>query len=296
MIVERGEFWKQVAISKARPVIPYLLYSLIVTVLLLRYGWNRLALPPTPLTVLGAALTIFLSFRLNTAFARWWEARTLWGGIVNSSRTWARQCLTFPDAPEAELKSWARDRIEWQIDWVHSVRLSLLGESAPTSEMTPDRAKSLAGIKNVPQEILRHQSAALTEAARAGWLEPIRFSQMQATLSSLTDMVGGCERINNTPLPKQLRSLPRFFVAIVSLLLPHLLVRELGWATPIVTATLTFFFFTLDQVGRNVEDPFSGDIHDIPILSLSRTIESNLREALGDMTPPPVRTEEGLLP
>ncbi len=152
--------------------------------------------------------------------------------------------------------------------------------------------------QNLPAAILVWMATRLRNAfARAtGTESTLRLLALDETLPELTDLLGACERIKNTPIPRQDDFLPRVMVRAYLVLLPMSVVAELGIATPLVTAVLAFVFLSLDTIGRNVEAPFENDVHDTPVTALSRTIEINLRQMLGERTlPPPVEPVDGYL-
>lgn len=129
----------------------------------------------------------------------------------------------------------------------------------------------------------------VAEAARTGIISEWRLQRMDATLSELTDIQGGCERIKNTPLPRQYDYYPELFVKAYCLLIPAVLVRELGWVTPVVTALISFVLLVLNQIGKNLEDPFNNQVYDCPMTALSRTIEINLLQAQNEKQLPPAQ-------
>ena len=109
---------------------------------------------------------------------------------------------------------------------------------------------------------------------------------MDSTLNDLADLQGGSERIKNTPMPKQYAFFPQLFTKMYCLLLPLGLVLNMGWFTPLGSTLVGFIFIALDKIGRDLEDPFENTIYDIPLSAMSRTIEINLRQALGERSLP----------
>jgi putative membrane protein len=119
---------------------------------------------------------------------------------------------------------------------------------------------------------------------------------IDATLTELTAIQGGCERIKNTPMPRQYDQYPELFVQIYCLLLPTVLVQELGWLTPAVTALVSFVLLVLNRIGKNLEDPFENQVYDTPMTALSRTIEINLLQTLEEKSlPVAVQPVKGVL-
>ncbi|MBC7926980.1 MAG: hypothetical protein H7039_15130 [Bryobacteraceae bacterium] len=246
-----------------------------------------LGVPSLPLGMVGAALSIFLAFRTNSAYDRWWEARTLWGSLVNSSRTFARQALTLirADHPNKELAAMQDKLIVLMICYVHALRCHLRQQN-PFPELRNrldvETVDFLRTHNNVPLALLFHMGKLLESAFQQGWLDTFRWTTLDKTLSDLTDVQGACERIKNTPLPKQYDYFPKILVTFFCILLPFGLVEGLGLLTPVASTSLSFIFITLDRIGRDIETPFENSVHDTPMTTLSRAIEINLRQLQGD--------------
>jgi ion channel-forming bestrophin family protein len=267
-----------------------LIFDTTVAVLYVFGQATFLAVPALPLGMVGAALSIFLAFRTKSAYDRWWEARTLWGALVNSSRTLARQAVTLIHSTEAtpELRTLQRQMVILQICYVHALRCHLRGQNPYPELRGRLDAETLAFLRthsNVPAALLLRMGQWLERAYHHGWLDSYRWGAMDQTLSALTDIQGGCERIKNTPMPKQYDYFPRMLVTFISLVLPFGLVEGLGMLTPIASTSLSLIFITLDRIGRDIETPFENTVHDTPMTTLSRTIEINLRQLLGDEHP-----------
>ena len=263
-------------------------------------GATFLGVSSLPLSMVGAALSIFLAFRTKSAYDRWWEARTLWGGLVNSSRTLARQALTLIRSDESsdEVRALQRQIVVLQICYVHALRCHLRNQN-PYPELRrhldPEAITFLRTHKNVPSAILLQMGKLLEAAFERNWIDSYRWSTIDGTLTNLTDIQGGCERIKNTPLPKQYDYFPRLLVTFFCLLMPFGLVEGLGLLTPIASTSLSFIFITLDRIGRDIETPFDNTVHDTPMTSLSRTIEISLRQLLGDEHPRELHPVSGFL-
>ena len=257
-----------------------------------------MSLPLTPFTIIGATLTIYLGFRTNTAYGRWWEARTLWGGIVNQSRTLVRQAIVFTGTKE-DISPFARDIAHWQIALVNAVRFHLR-QTNSVEEIIPylrsEEIEALHGHQNIPVAILQKMGLLLRHAYHDGLMDSIQLTNIDDTLRNLTDMLGGCERIKNTPLPRQYDVIPQLAIYFYACLLPFGLVSTLHFWTPIVSFLITFLFIAMDSIGRNIEDPFDNTVHDTPITALCRTIEINLLQMIGEKDiPEPIKPIHGVL-
>jgi putative membrane protein len=259
-----------------------------------------LAVSSLPLGMVGAALSLFLAFRTKSAYDRWWEARTLWGGLVNTSRTFARQSLTLirPTQEPAPARDLQRQLVLLQIGYVHALRCHLRNQN-PYPELRnrldPGTISHLRTQKNVPVALLLHMGKLIESAFTRGWIDSYRWTALDKTLSDLTDIQGGCERIKNTPMPKQYDYFPRLLVMLFCVLLPFGLVEGLRLLTPIASASLSLIFITLDSIGREIETPFESTVHDTPMTALSRTIEIDLRLLLGEKHPQELHPVSGFV-
>ena len=133
-------------------------------------------------------------------------------------------------------------------------------------------------------------SVLLRESQSRGWVDKAHWLAMDKSLDDLMHSQGGAERIKNTPMPRQYYYFPQLFVHIYCVLLPLALVIDMGWYTPLGSTLVGFIFLALDQIGKDLEDPFDNKVYDIPLTSISTTIEVNLRQLLGEMALPAPQT------
>ncbi|HEY7303053.1 MAG TPA: bestrophin family ion channel [Bryobacteraceae bacterium] len=304
MVVDNYPSWSRILRQVGRPLLLFLAVAVIATILEERSRpLKPIPLPDITLSVLGAALGVLLAFRTNSAYGRWWEARQLWGRLVNNSRSLARQAVSFTrcgsDEPEPAPSPFARKLIFTQIAYVHALRCALRNQQ-PWDDIKEFLESGLIpGLReqqNVAAALLQQMSLCVTEAARAGFITEWRLQRMDTTLSELTDVQGGCERIKNTPMPRQYDYYPELFVKAYCLLMPAVLVQEIGWLTPIVTVLVSFVLLVLNRIGKNLEDPFENSVYGMPMTALSRTIEINLLQALAERDlPPPEQPVDGVL-
>jgi ion channel-forming bestrophin family protein len=293
MIVPRGRQLLNMLVYVGRPLLILVLYDLAVVVAYKVMHWDWVALPHIPLSLFGSAIGIIVAFRNQSSYARWWEARTLWGALVNNSRSWARQVTTvmmpLSDAEAGELKVMQRRLVYHQIAYVHALRQHLRGLE-PWAELVPLLSErelgELRDEKNVPLAIQQQMGALLRECQVRGWIDFAHWRALDANLDDLVDAQGGAERIKNTPMPKQYDYFPQLFVQMYCMLLPLALVTSMGWFTPLGSTLVGFIFLALDKIGRDLEDPFENTIYDVPLTSITTTIEINLRQLLGETVLP----------
>jgi putative membrane protein len=289
MIVPRTRQLTMMLAYVGRPLLILVLYDLAVVAAYKVMHWEWVALPHIPLTLFGSAIGIIVAFRNQSAYARWWEARTLWGALVNNSRSWARQVTTvmmpLNDAEAGELKEYQRRLVYHEIAYVIALRQHLRGLE-PWEELAPLlREQELSGLrdeKNVPLAIQQQMGALLRQCQVRGWIDFAHWLALDNNLDDLVDAQGGAERIKNTPMPKQYDYFPQLFVQIYCLLLPLALVINMGWYTPLGSTLVGFIFLALDKIGRDLEDPFENTIYDVPLTAITTTIEINLRQLLGE--------------
>ncbi|MBV8705781.1 MAG: hypothetical protein JO182_18790 [Acidobacteriaceae bacterium] len=304
MVIEYGTNWPRILRQIGRFLLFLFCLSIAVTALnYFDHPFKKIAVPDLIVSVLGAALGILLGFRTNSAYARWWEARQLWGALVNSSRSIARQALAFtrdlPDEQQAAGDQFAHHLIYAQLAFVHALRCHLRKQS-PWEDIAPflpdEFVTKLRGEQNIPAAILQHMGEYAANGANMGLLTEWRLTRLDSTFTDLANVQGACERIKNTPLPRQYDHYPELFAQAYCVLLPFVLVDETKLFTPLVTLSIGFVFLVLNRIGKNLEDPFENKVYDTPMTALSRTIEINLRQTLGEtQLPPPVQPEKGVL-
>jgi putative membrane protein len=310
MVVQDYPYWPRIFRQTWRTLLTVLVVSLAVVFFDRHHQalLKQISVPDMTVTVLGAALSILLVFRTNSAYARWWEARTLWGALVNSSRSLARQAVSFtehsnehsPDGPLAtSTSSFARTLIYRQMAFVHATRCTLrrqevLPEIRPFLEQ--ETFEYLAQQRNIPAALLQVMGRQVAGAADAELLTEWRLERIDSTLTDLSNIFGGCERIKNTPLPRQYDFYPELFIKFYCIVLPIIIVEDVKLFTPVVTLLVSFVFLVLNRIGKNLEDPFENRPYDVPLTALSRTIEINLRQALGETElPAAVQPVHGVL-
>ncbi len=270
-----------------------------VTVLEELHDWHP-NLTPLPFTLIGVALGIFLGFRNNASYDRWWEGRKLWGALVNTSRSFARQILTLvgpqPGEPQGDreaLRALHATLVKRVMAFVHALRLALRDDqdlSVLTTFLSDEEVTALRDERNRPFAINQGTAERLREAWMNGLIHPMHLPVLEGSLTSLTDIQGACERIKSTPIPFSYTTLIHRITAIYCYALPFGVVDQVKIYTPFVCAIVAYAFFGLDVVGDEIEMPFGTDYNDLPLRAISRMIEVNLRQRLGERDLPPLHT------
>ena len=252
-----------------------------------------------PLSLFGTALALFLGFRDNAAYARWWEARSLWGLMINASRNLARQVLSLSGGVgDPRLHPLLRAMVHAQIAYVHQLRVTLRGQSDGPEValyLAADPLERLKHVANKPNAILTQVAMAGREVFQAGFIDTFARIRIETTLVDIANAQGGMERIKRTPLPSQYRFYPALFTRIFCLILPFAVVRDLGFYTPIGSTIVGLMFLILLKIGDDLTDPFSDAVYDVPMTAMCRTIEIDLLQMLGDPAPDPVLPRDGVL-
>lgn len=258
---------------------------------------SQVSLPFSIAAILGSALAIFIAFRNNSAYGRWWEARTLWGGIVNSSRVLARLIITFSDShahqpnyDRARSEQFKKEMVYLCIAWSHALRLHLRRQESDETLrqfFNQNDIKTVVENQNQPNFIHLLMGRKIYSAMANGTLGGFDSFQMEGQLLALANYQGGCERIKNTPLLRQYDYFTRLFLYAFMLLLPFALIGDfsrmgMDYLMIPVTLIISFVFAILAKVGEVNEDPFENRITDVPLTALCNTIERDLREMLGE--------------
>ncbi|WP_420145286.1 bestrophin family protein [Sphingobium sp.] len=293
MIVGRSPRIRQSFQKAWSALIALFFWDLAVTIF---YYISPFKAPALPLTIFGTALALVLGFRVNSAYSRWWEGRILWGAMVNVSRSYARAVLAyFPDTAEARAMGTAL--VKRHIAYVHALRCQLRREDpAPdVQRILGDGPHEELARNNPANGLLDGSDRRLMDAVKRGWIDTILQSRIEGMLVDMSNAQGGMERIKNTPLPAQYRAFPKYFTRLFCILLPVGLVETLGIATPVGSAVAGFMFLAVLQIGDDLVDPFGNDVHDLPLLAITTTIEGDLNQAIDLPAPPAVQPVDGVL-
>ncbi|MCW5922297.1 MAG: hypothetical protein KIS77_08140 [Saprospiraceae bacterium] len=291
--------------------------------------------PWQPVLLVGTALAFYLGFKNNASYDRLWEARKIWGAIVNNSRSFAAAVFGFvsaPDQTDAELHDIRRRLILRHLAWLTCLRYQLRTprqwEHTKEAEQfnqyfpdlkTPERhekmddvlkgllseeeRKALEGYSNKATQVLKRQTLDIGELHGKGLLNDFQHIELQKLVGMMYDEQGKSERIKNFPFPRQYATIPMLLIKLMSLLLPFALVAEFEkiglhyvWMTIPFNGVVTWVFILMEMIGDYSENPFEGTYNDVPISSISRTIEIDLKEMLNEPNvPAPLQPVEGML-
>ena len=317
--------------SKRNFIVPFL-WALAATSAHQLLGLTWLSLPWLPVSAVAVAVAFYLGFKNNASYDRMWEARKIWGGIVNTSRAWAYGVRDLPGAhaPQGDFRAQVEILIHRHCAWLHALRFQLRRletweHSGPRLELVRTQLGVPEWNETLRDELLRcrpesevddvlerinpaahliaAQSADLAVLRRTGGLDGFSHTHLQGLLDELIAQQGKAERIKKFPFPRQYATVNTFFALIFCFLLPFGLLQEfdkLGgfmvWATVPFSALVSWVFLTTDQIGEWSENPFEGLHNDVPISSMARGIERDVREIFGERElPPTYPVKDGLM-
>lgn len=281
--------------------------------------WKWVAIPWLPVSLIGTAVAFYVGFKNNQSYDRGWEARKIWGGIVNTSRAFgaaARAFVSSPTAPAGEVNKEVQIIIYRHIAWLHALKHAMrqrttwehqdsgtrrqraffekrVDFSSFENDIAPvlssEEQEWIKSKKNKATQLLDRQSQHLAALRKRGWLDDWRQAELQRHITELLGEQGRSERIKNSPLPRQYSTSSSIFIIIFTLLLPFGMLSEfedlgegLIWLMLPFNLIVSWVFSLMEYTGDYSENPFEGLLNDVPIYSIVRNIEIDLREMLGE--------------
>ena len=267
-------------------ILPKIVAVALLSGLVLLLDRHVIALPHISIAamgVFGVALSLFLGFRNNAAYDRWWEGRQLWGAMIGDVRTLARHLTIF------HVGQLDREQILSLIVAFARFHKGFLRGTDTQNESADwvgeETARSLAATRNPADATLRNIAEKLESLASEGNLSGFGQMALAQSLSALGDAQAGCERIATTPLPFVYSLLVRRTTYLYCFLLPFALIGSTNWFTPIFAAVVAYVFFGLQAVTNELERPFANVQNGLPLDAMCRVIETSVAEALGRPAP-----------
>ena len=278
LISLKGSVAKRIAL---RSLLVTLLASAIVLIETLHPAYFS-KVNATPFTLLGLSLSIFMSFRNNACYDRWYEARKALGAMVTDIRSMIRETQVIKDNQE-------RNNILRNLcGYAHALNAKLRNEDELSAAGTWLSKLPPSNTPNIPESILRQVGQQCSKLAESGDISEWRYMLIANNLANLTTMQTICERIKSTPLPFPYTLLLHRTSYMFCILLPFAMAEPLGWLTPVFTAIMSYTFFGLDAIGDELEDPFGYDENDLPTNMIVRNIEREVLDAVGATELPPM--------
>lgn len=238
-------------------------------------------IPITISTVIATMISLLLAFRIAQSYDRWWEARKVWGEIVNDSRTLIRQIMLFIPNNE-ERKSEIKIYAERQIIWCYTLSESLRRQK-PSNKVQQYLTENNLEANNIPLLLLQKHSENLHFLTEKYTLNSNLQVQLDTTMARLTDAMGKCERIKNTVFPKNYSYLIHCLIYLFVTLLPFGL-SEIDIITEILlTSLIPLMFIAFEKTAIIMQDPFENIPTDIPMTTICNTIENNINQIIGEV-------------
>ncbi|MDR2235940.1 MAG: hypothetical protein LBE92_07440 [Chryseobacterium sp.] len=244
--------------------------------------FRKISLPPNIPALLGTAVSLLLAFRTSQSYERWWEARTVWGAIVNDSRTLIRLVKQFyPEGEEKTIRYFA----ERQIIWTYAMGEAL--RKQPFSEKVQHYLNQY-GITaaNVPNALLDAHSMQIKKTAASSGLTDFQQIQLNEIITKLCDSMGKCERLKNTVFPRAYSLLLHTLIYVFAAVLPFGLDDSQLIVEILITFLIPVVFIAIEKTSIMMQDPFENRPVDTPMTSLAQTIEINIRQMIGEKDVP----------
>ena len=229
-------------------------------------------------SLLGIVLGLFLVFRTNSAYDRWWEGRKIWGSFVNNTRNLAFKINSFVDQDNAIHRKWFAQMI---VGFVFSVKAHLRrGVQVSDLEMDEPTLLQMKKARHVPNCILSLLYERVNQLYKEKTISGDQLLLIDKELKELTDVLGGCERIKNTPIPYSYSMFIKKFIFIYLITLPFAFVTTSGYLTIPIVVVITYVLLSVELIAEEIEDPFGGDVNDLPMDDLAGKIKDNVTEIL----------------
>jgi putative membrane protein len=229
-------------------------------------------------SLLGIVLGLFLVFRTNSAYDRWWEGRKLWGSMVNSTRNLALKLSAYLPAGDAVNREWFADMIpNFAVASKEHLRQ---GVQLTELQLLEQEVELLKKSKHKPNIIARQLYSRVNALYKEGKLTGDQFFVLDKELKDFIDIIGACERIRNTPIPYSYSMFIKKFIFIYVITLPFGFVTTFEYLTIPTVLLVTFVLISVELIAEEIEDPFGRDINDLPTDELATKIRDNIREIL----------------
>ncbi len=337
MLTKKRYSVKDMALWSRWETLVYLIYAGIITVLYEVLGFTFLNVPWTPVALIGTAVAFMVGFQNNSAYGRIWEARKIWGAIVNTSRTWGMKVQDMVTAEHAkepiseeEIKNHKRTLIYRHIAWMTALRYAMRQRKSWEAQHKAQTNREWSNMIHIPEKvstlednlmlylsreeedyvlskgnkqtaILYLQSKHIRALKEKGLIWEFAFLELENVLEELFTHQGKTERIKNFPYPRQYASLAYYLTRLFVVLLPFGIIPEFTeiseellqnfpkiaqnfiWLAIPFCAIVSWAFHIMERMARVGENPFEGTPNDVPISTISRGIEIDLRQMLDEI-------------
>ncbi len=324
MYTARNLSFKFVVSFAWKPLLFFFCYASFIVILYQFWEMHFLALPFTPIGLVGTAVAFYVGFKNNSSYERLWEARKIWGSIVNISRSLAVFIIDYPQASDkmtvAQLNEHKEILVHRQLAYVNALRIQLRQRQIWELKDDPftnivkeetgfvnqnllqeikhflhdDEAETLYNKHNTASHILHKQSEHINYLASMGCIDNFKQVEIGRMIAQYYDQQGACERIKTYPFPRQYAHFSEAFVWMLAMVLPFGLLGELTkfgssfiWLAIPMSVIISWIFYVMELIGDRSENPFENGVNDIPMSAICRVIEIDLREMLAEKEIPP---------
>ena len=256
----------------------------------------KIPLNPTPLTLFGFVLALFLGFRNSASYDRFWEGRKLWGALLNHTRSLARQALTLTNLSTDD--SFKIEFIFLLRSFAYSLKHQLRNTDSKNDLeklLNKEQFKIVSEAKYKPIILTKLMGQWIQKARQENIIDSIQQARFDENLNALTDIVGGCERITSTPIPYTYRILLHRTIYIYCFLLPFGLVDSLQWLTPFLVVFIAYTFVAFEAIADEIEEPFGTEPNDLALNNMSQMIEATISELAGIPTKQVQETKRSII-
>ncbi len=300
-----------------RDIYLFIWFSTIPTSIYYFFETKWLVIPWVAIALVGTATAFIIGFKNTQTYNRLWEARQIWGSIINTSRAWGILAKDTVNTDSKEIETLIYRHLAWLTALRYQMREPRVWENmtlksnieysrffrvpekeTPLEEelrkfLSPEELPFILGKRNRATQIISLQSQHLKQLKNKGKLSDLDFIELEQTLVTLYDHQGKSERIKNFPYPRQFATINQMFIRLFVGMLPFGILHEFGklsesfgswfvWATIPCSVTVAFVFHVMERIGESTENPFEGGANDVPISNICRTIEIDLREMLNE--------------
>ncbi|MES2826983.1 MAG: bestrophin family ion channel [Bacteroidota bacterium] len=272
-----GKIWKEIAVVTS--------YAVLIAILYNNFHFTRISIPIAVPTILGTVISLLLAFKSNQAYDRWWEARTLWGAVVNDSRTLTRQLLTFVSSSyeSEDARLFCQRMAKRQIAWSYSLGRHLRGQDplyGLEKFISAEDLIAISAYNNVPMALLELQGDDIRYAYKIGWVNEYQQVELDKTLTRFSNHMGGCERIKNTVFPATYSIYIHLSLVLFIMLLPFGLIEFFGIVEIPLVIAIASSFFLIEKMAIHLQDPFENKPTDTPTSTIAQTIDRDVTQML----------------
>ena len=271
----RGSMFREI-IGRVTLCVMWAFLVCLCDALLRQYKLGSLGIPEVAHGLIGGVLGLLLVFRTNASYDRFWVGRKLWGSMVNECRNTSRVARTWLAAdPQlvGQINAWIA-AYPWSV--MHRLR-GTSGLSPESLELNPEELAAVSFSAHPPLAVAQRLSQLVHDARNRGLISDLQLISLEGNVQRLVDYLGGCERIQNTPMPFAYMVHLRRALIVYCFTLPFALLDKFHWMTLVIVLVVAYIMFGIEEIGVEIENPFGADENDLPLERLCETISNNVR-------------------